>query len=118
MTIQEVNKKLTEYLLGFKGVHTEERDGGTVFILVSKPFAAIFPETIEIKAKKDYNETIRLLHDEISEGKVMGEGWNEIRYSENLPFEVISDMADRGYRLTYGNLPKKVQREIEEYFHG
>ena len=116
MTISEVNKKLTEYLLGFKGVHTEEYKNGTVFVLVSKPFAAIFPETIEIKAKNDYNETIRLLHDEISEGKIMGESWNEIRYSENLPFEVITDMADRGYRMTYASLPKQVQREIEEYF--
>ena len=48
----------------------------------------------------------------------MGEGWNEIKYSEKLPFEVISDMADRGYRLTYASLPKKVQREIEEYYYG
>lgn len=118
MTVCEVNKRLEEYLLSFKGVHIEEKEGGKVFVLVSKPFAAIFPETIEIKAKNDYNETIRLLHDEINEAKIMGEGWNEIVYSENLPFEVISDMADRGYRLTYASLPKKVQREIEEYFHG
>ncbi len=118
MTVQEVHKRLEEYLLNFKGVHTEEMQDGKVFYLVSKPFAAIFSETIEIKAKNDYNETIRFLHDEISEAKVMGEGWNEIKYSENLPFEVISDMADRGYRMTYGSLPKKVQREIEEYFHG
>lgn len=118
MTVSEVNKKLEQYLLKYKGVHIEEMHGGKVFYLVSKPFAAIFSETIEIKAKNDYNETIRFLHDEISEAKIMGDGWNEIKYSENLPFEVISDMADRGYRLTYSQLPKQVQREIEEYFHG
>lgn len=118
MKTEEVCRKLEEYLLTFKGVHIEETPEGKVFHLVSKPFAGIFSETIEIKAKNDYNETIRLLHDEISAGKIMGDGWNEIRYSENLPFEVISDMADRGYRMTYASLPKKVQREIEEYYHG
>lgn len=109
---------LEEHILSFKGIHIEEKDGGKIFYLVSKPFAAIFPETIEIKAKTDYNETIRFLHSEIGEGKIMGEGWNSIKYTENLPFEVIADMADRGYRLTYASLPKKVQREIEEYYHG
>ncbi|MBQ8410887.1 MAG: hypothetical protein IJX15_04040 [Ruminiclostridium sp.] len=118
MKTEEINRKLEEHILSFKGIHTEEQHGGKVFYLVSKPFAAIFSETIEIKAKNDYNETIRILHDEISEGKIMGKDWNEIRYSENLPFEVISDMADRGYRMTYASLPKKVQREIEEYYHG
>lgn len=116
MNTAEVNKRLSEYLLSMKGVHAEERDGGTVFVLASKPFAAIFSETIEIKAKNDYNETIRFLHEEISAAEIMGEGWNSIRHSENLPFEVISDMADRGYRLTYSKLPKQVQREIEEYY--
>ncbi len=116
METEKIFARLEKYLLSFKGVHIEETDEGKVFYLVSKPFAGIFSETIEIKAKNDYNETIRLLHDEISEGKIMGDGWNEIRYSENLPFEVISDMADRGYRMTYASLPKKVQREIEEYF--
>ncbi len=118
MKTEELNRRLEEYILQFKGIKVKEEKGGRVFYLVSKPFAAIFSETIEIKAKNDYNETIRLLHDEINEGKVMGEGWNEIKYSENLPFEVISDMADRGYRLTYASLPKKVQREIEEYYYG
>lgn len=118
MTREEVNKKLDEYIRSFKGIKTKEEKGGTVYYLVSKPFAAIFSETIEIKAKNDYNETIRLLHNEISAAEIMGEGWNCIKYSENLPFEVISDMADRGYRLTYASLPKKVQREIEEYYYG
>lgn len=118
METKKIFARLEEYLLSFKGVHTEETADGKVFYLVSKPFAAIFSETIEIKAKNDYNETIRILHDEISTGKIMGNDWNEIRYSENLPFEVISDMADRGYRMTYASLPKKVQREIEEYYHG
>ena len=117
MKTEELNRRLEEYILQFKGIKVKEEKGGRVFYLVSKPFAAIFSETIEIKAKNDYNETIRLLHDEINEGKVMGDGWNEIRYSENLPFEVMSDMADRGYRLTYASLPKKVQREIEEYYY-
>lgn len=117
MNTEQLHKRLEQYLLNYKGVHAEEMHGGKVFCLVSKPFAAIFSETIEIKAKNDYNETIRFLHDEINEAKIMGEGWNEIKYSENLPFEVISDMADRGYRMTYASLPKKVQREIEEYFH-
>ncbi len=118
MKTEEIYRKLEEHILSFKGIHVKEEQGGKVFYLVSKPFAAIFPETIEIKAKNDYNETIRFLHAEINEAKIMGEGWNEIKYSENLPFEVISDMADRGYRMTYASLPKKVQREIEEYFHG
>lgn len=118
MKTSEIMQKLENYILSFKGIHVKETAEGKVFYLVSKPFAAIFSETIEIKAKNDYNETIRLLHDEISEAKIMGDGWNEIRYSENLPFEVISDMADRGYRMTYASLPKKVQREIEEYYHG
>lgn len=118
MTREEVNKKLDEYIRSFKGIKMKEENGGTVYYLVSKPFAAIFSETIEIKAKNDYNETIRLLHDEISQAKIMGDGWNEIKYSENLPFEVISDMADRGYRMTYASLPKRVQREIEEYYYG
>ncbi len=117
MKTQEIMQKLENYILSFKGIHIEENNDGKVFYLVSKPFAAIFSETIEIKAKTDYNETIRLLHDEISGAKIMGDGWNEIRYSENLPFEVISDMADRGYRLTYASLPKQVQREIEEYYY-
>ncbi len=118
MKTEEIYSRLEQYLLNYKGVHIEETAEGKIFYLVSKPFAAIFSETIEIKAKNDYNETIRFLHEEINEAKIMGEGWNEIRYSENLPFEVISDMADRGYRMTYASLPKKVQREIEEYFNG
>ena len=89
MKTKEIMQKLEEYILSFKGIHIEETAGGKVFYLVSKPFAAIFSETIEIKAKNDYNETIRFLHDEINEAKIMGEGWNEIRYSEKLPFEVI-----------------------------
>ncbi len=116
MKTEEVSKKLEQHILEFKGINIREEKGGKVFYLVSKPFAAIFSETIEIKAKKDYNETIRRLHAEISKAEIMGEDWNSIRYSENLPFEVISDMADRGYRLTYASLPKKVQREIEEYY--
>ncbi len=118
MTISELNQRLEQYLLAFKGVSAREEKGGKVFYLASKPFAAIFSETIEIKAKNDYNETIRFLHEEISGAEIMGEGWNSIRYTENLPFEVITDMADRGYRLTYASLPKKVQREIEEYYYG
>lgn len=118
MTTSELNRKLEQYLLSCKGVSAREEEGGKVFYLASKPFAAIFAETIEIKAKTDYNKTIRLLHDEISAAEIMGEGWNSIRYTEKLPFEVITDMADRGYRLTYASLPKKVQREIEEYYYG
>lgn len=118
MTISELNQRLEQYLLSCKGVSVREEKDGKVFYLASKPFAAIFAETIEIKAKNDYNETIRFLHEEISAAEIMGEGWNSIRYTENLPFEVISDMADRGYRLTYASLPKKVQREIEEYYYG
>lgn len=118
MKTSELFTKLEQYLLSFKGVHIEETAEGKVFYLVSKPFAAIFPETIEIKAKNDYNETIRFLHDEINEAKIMGDGWNSIKYSDNLPFEVITDMADRGYRMTYASLPKKIQREVEEYYHG
>ena len=72
MKTKEIMQKLEEYILSFKGIHVEETAGGKVFYLVSKPFAAIFSETIEIKAKNDYNETIRLLHDEISEAKIMG----------------------------------------------
>lgn len=116
MTKEEIHKRLYDYILTFKGVHSEEKENETVFFLTTKPFAAIYPDRIEIKAKADYNETIRILHEEITEGEE--EGWNCIRYSEKLPFEVISDMADRGYRLTYGSLPKKVQREIDEYYHG
>ena len=118
MTINELNQKLEQYLLSCKGVSVREEKGGKVFYLASKPFAAIFAETIEITAKNDYNKTIRLLHKEISAAEIMGEGWNSIRCTESLPFEVITDMADRGYRLIYASLPKKVQREIEEYYFG
>ena len=117
MTKEEIHRKLYDYILTFKGVHVDEKENESVFILVSKPFAAIYPGRIEIKAKRDYNETIRILHEEITEGE-RGDDWNCIRYSESLPYEVISDMAERGYRLTYGKLPKKVQREIDEYYHG
>ena len=117
MTKQEIHKRLYDYIMTMRGVRAEERENETVFFLTTKPFAAIYPDRIEIKAKSDYNETIRFLHEEITEGE-RGSDWNCICYSENLPYEVISDMAERGYRLTYGNLPKKIQREIDEYYHG
>lgn len=113
MTKQEIHKRLYDYILTMRGVHTEESENETVFFLTTKPFAAIYPDRIEIKAKSDYNETIRFLHEEITEGE-RGSNWNCIRYSENLPYEVISNMAERGYNLVLRHLPKKVQHEILE----
>lgn len=113
MTKQEIHKRLYDYILTMRGVHAEEKEDETVFFLTTKPFAAIYPDRIEIKAKRDYNETIRFLHEEITEGG-RGSDWNCIRYSENLPYEVISDMAERGYNLVLRHLPKKVQHEILE----
>lgn len=113
MTRQEIHKRLYDYILTMRGVHAEESENETVFFLTTKPFAAIYPDRIEIKAKSDYNETIRFLHEEITEGE-RGSDWNCIRYSENLPYEVISDMAKRGHNLVLRHLPKKVQHEILE----
>lgn len=117
MKITENYPKLREYLLSFNGVKSEITENGELFKLVSKPIALITDETVEITAKADYNETIRVLHGEITESEIMGGRFNSVRYGKELPFEVITDMIDRAYRLTYSNLPKKIQREIDEYYH-
>lgn len=118
MKICELYPDFEPFLLSLKGIKAKDEQGGRVYYLVSKPFAAVFENEIHITAKADYNETIRVLHVSISKSNIFGERWNSVGYDPTIPYEVVKDMAERGYRMTYASLPKKVQREIEEYYYG
>ncbi len=118
MKICELYPDFEPFILSLKGIKVKEEHDGRVYYLVGKPFAAVFDDEIHITAKHDYNETIRILHGAVNESKIFGERWNSISYDPTIPYEVVKDMAERGYRMTYASLPKKVQREIEEYYHG
>lgn len=70
---------------------------------------------LNIKAQPDYNDTIRRLHDDITEGYYMNkEHWNAVKLTGTVPYEVVKDMCDRGYNIVLRHFSKKVQHEILE----
>lgn len=124
MKCSEIYPELENYLLSLKGVECEfvPMWNWKRFTVGGKLFAAICNDnhenaTVNVKAQPDYNNTIRLLHDDISEGIYSYKSrWNTIKLTGTVPYEVVKDMCERGYNLALHSLPKKIRGEIlEEY---
>lgn len=122
MKLSEVYPELYDYLASKRGVEIDYKAewGWTRFMLRGKMFAAICADGTEnallnIKAQPDYNETIRILHEDINEGYYMNKvHWNSVKLTGTVPYEVVKDMCDRGYNIVLRHLPKKAQHEILE----
>ncbi|MCM1334331.1 MAG: MmcQ/YjbR family DNA-binding protein [Eubacterium sp.] len=122
MKCDEIYPTLVDDLMALRGVERDYKPewDWVRFSLRGKMFAAICADgtdsaLLNIKAQPDYNETIRLLHEDINEGYYMNkEHWNSVRLTGSVPYEVVKDMYLRGYNLVLRKLPKKAQHEILE----
>lgn len=122
MLCNDIYPQLEAYLMSKLGVEKDFKTewGWTRFMIKGKMFAAICADGTEsallnIKAQPDYNDAIRRMHADINEGYYMNKvHWNSIKLTGTVPYEVVTDMCDRGYNLVLRSFSKKVQQEIED----
>lgn len=121
---KDIYPELEEYLMNKKGVDIEYKAewDWNCFVIKGKMFAAVCADgtdnaLLNIKAQPDYNQTIRLLHEDINEGYYMNkEHWNSVKLTGSVPYEVVKDMCDRGYNLVLRKFSRKIQGEILEKY--
>lgn len=121
MKIAKYYPLLEQYLMSLGGVEKDFKEewGWTRFMLRGKMFCAFCGESgdftlITVKCEPEFNTHIRELYEgKIIEGYYMNKvHWNSVYPDKGVPYELIKEMCDRGYRLVLRSLPKKTQREI------
>ena len=102
MKISDFYPQLEEFLMSMKGVEKAFCCDGTPDALIT------------VKCEPDFNLFIREQYkNSIIEGYYMNKlHWNSIKPDKNVPYELVMEMCQRGYKLILHSLPKKTQKEI------
>jgi len=110
-----------EYCLAKKGV-TEEfpfDENTLVFKVMGKIFALTNLEksnfTINLKCEPEKAILLREQYEAVQPGYHMSKKhWNTI-YAENIADNLLKQWIDNSYRLVVAGLPKKLQKELENF---
>lgn len=119
---------LQEYLMAKKGVVSDYKAewgwqrytvGGKMFAATCKPgpehrdYAE--RELVSLKCDPMLSELIRGQHRDILPGFYMDKrNWVSVFLDGETPDELLRSLCDESYRMVFGKLTKKLQREIED----
>ena len=93
--------------------------GGKMFAAVCRPGPEHKDyggrELVTLKCEPLLAEALRQEYPDVIPGFYMDKrNWNSVFLDGELPEDVLRDFCDRSYKLVFGKLTKKLQREIEE----
>lgn len=123
MDITKFYPNLDEFLMSLDVVSKDYKEewNWTRYMVDKKMFLAVCGEGydnpfVTVKCETDFNVQIRsMFPDIITEGYYMNKvHWNSIYPTKgDVPYELVKEMALRGYNLILGSLSKKRQKEIK-----
>lgn len=94
--------------------------GGKLFAATMRPGKEYDPayagkDLVNLKCDPELAEILRNEHKEVMPGFYSDKrNWNSVDLGGSLPDEMLKQMCDDSYRLVFGKLTKKLQREILE----
>ncbi|MEE3416400.1 MAG: MmcQ/YjbR family DNA-binding protein [Prevotella sp.] len=112
---------IDEYLLKMPGVTKDlQKDWNWIrYQIGGKMFAAIClddndkPYYITLKLEPLEGEFWRKQYEDIIPGYYMNKThWNSVKVDGNVPDDILKDLLEKAYRIVFGSLSKKRQKEI------
>jgi predicted DNA-binding protein (MmcQ/YjbR family) len=112
---------IDEYLLKMPGVTKDlQKDWNWIrYQIGGKMFAAIClddndkPYYITLKLEPLDGEFWRKQYEDIIPGYYMNKThWNSVKVDGNVPDDILKDLLEKAYRIVFGSLSKKRQKEI------
>ena len=111
---------LDAYLLSKTGVYKDFKEewNWIRYLLNGKMIAAQCRDKtgkniITLKCDPLFGEKLRIRYDDVKPGYYMNKThWNSVCLDGTVPDEILQEMIDQSYNLTFNKFSKKVQKEI------